>query len=120
MSHEGYVQHWCAEGHDWESVEWPDPGGYPVPREETHVCPYCEGPSVAHNWVDDTNCDEYGKLRVRGRLPTVEELWEHAHEWRTRFWHRDLPECPQFIEAVNNTSDKQDQKALWKWAVEGD
>lgn len=61
MSYEGHVQHWCKNGHYWETGY-----DYGALNEEEikvdHTCPDCGEMSVFQNDVDDTNCDAWGEI----------------------------------------------------------
>lgn len=56
MSYEGSEQHICAKGHLWEC-----PAPYMM-NEGPTLCPECQAPSVWRNSVDDTNCNDVGRI----------------------------------------------------------
>lgn len=63
MSYEGYVQMLCIKGHNW-NVDCYMEG-------DNETCPVCKAPPVWRNSVDQTNCDEYGYVKLEVDVPAV-------------------------------------------------
>lgn len=125
MSFEGYWQHWCENGHTWETGYWygmAPPGEYAVEgspwsqREfdwDDRTCPECGQEDKAYNLVDDTNLDDNGKVTVEGRLPTLEELAQGAV---SSFWHCEMINDSKWQQ---KDEDKPHQDAYWTWLANG-
>jgi hypothetical protein len=55
MSYEGYNQHICRNGHRFDEPEQYGEGDIPK-------CPECDAVTVWENGVDQTNCEDHGKI----------------------------------------------------------
>lgn len=69
MSFEGYYQVLCKNGHYWEDAycyHVHSPGEEPCPAcdPEEWRCDDCGAKRAWINTVDDTNCDDYGKVEL--------------------------------------------------------
>ena len=84
MSYEGYVQMFCVNGHIAEvSPDYDyDPEG--LTKDPVAVCLFCGGAIYHANSVDDTNCDEVGKIDVSSleEKPEIRNVVEEVREGR--------------------------------------
>jgi len=94
MSYEGYMQRWCSKGHYWKT---PD-AYHSLDLKKDRLCPICGEHDVAYASVDETNCEEFGKIPITDRLPILQEM-EAGVGLK---WHRDMIKEPKWFEFTQN------------------
>lgn len=107
MSYEGYVQVFCVNGHIYEEDRHDPDGSTGKPNK---VCVYCAGDIYHVNMVDDTNCDEGGKIDVKSleEKPEIRRVTEEVRESRHFTFTEYAPE-------VYKVLTKEELRKLRTW-----
>jgi len=105
MSYEGYRQYWCPSGHQWEG-----PGEVFNIGDQDHLCDDCGQEAVFVNEVDDTNCDEWGRITPVLATPAVYKTCDMG------FKHRVTP--PAYLIPTEAQRNYAHEHGLWVPGVE--